>query len=463
MAALVCDICGGKLVMGVGGIAVCDSCGLEHSADRLKEKVQEIKGIVRVDNSHMIENYMEIAKSAKDAGNEAEAEAYCNKVIEIEPTNYRAWMLKGEAAAWQSSLQNSRLDEGVSAFIKAINNAPDEVKEDLIEEAKEQIKNLAVAMISLRADHFAKWPDEEETNGLISEIVSLLDTIVLFISQTKALIPMEELMAPIANKINQSVVEAWQNVIWPEYNGDPDDSDDRAGKYEWQTFIERVGYCTLLVEKAISLCDRDDEDDIQRYENLIFLHNAAIDSCSWDYNITSWGKSWNKEWSLTDEAKNARRQLIRDYEEKIEAIKSVKAMEKAAKKAEKNRIKREKAQKRFDAYWAEHASEKVSLEAERKSLAEQIVTLEKEMENIPGETEKANIQEHINSLIAKQGTLGWFKGKEKRAVQEKLDAANAQLNVVSERMEATKQEIEKRIHILRTRSAEITSELKKAR
>lgn len=25
MAALVCDLCGGKLVMGAGGIAVCDS------------------------------------------------------------------------------------------------------------------------------------------------------------------------------------------------------------------------------------------------------------------------------------------------------------------------------------------------------------------------------------------------------------------------------------------------------
>ncbi len=38
MAALVCDICGGKLVMGSGGIAVCDSCGMEHSPDRMKEK-----------------------------------------------------------------------------------------------------------------------------------------------------------------------------------------------------------------------------------------------------------------------------------------------------------------------------------------------------------------------------------------------------------------------------------------
>lgn len=69
MAALVCDVCGGKLIMGTGGTAVCDSCGIEYSTDRMKEKIQEIKGVVRVDNSHMVENYLKMAKSAIDAGN----------------------------------------------------------------------------------------------------------------------------------------------------------------------------------------------------------------------------------------------------------------------------------------------------------------------------------------------------------------------------------------------------------
>ena len=88
MAALVCDLCGGKLVMGAGGIAVCDSCGMEHSADRMKEKVQEIKGTVRVDNTHMIENYLEMANNAYDADNNVEAESYCNKIIEIEGSHF---------------------------------------------------------------------------------------------------------------------------------------------------------------------------------------------------------------------------------------------------------------------------------------------------------------------------------------------------------------------------------------
>ena len=463
MAALVCDLCGGKLIMGAGGIATCESCGMEHSADRMKEKVQEIKGTVRVDNSHMIENYLEMARTAKEAGNNAEAESYCNKVIEIEPTNYKAWMLKGEAAAWQSSLQNSRVDEGVTAFVKGINNAPEEEKEELIEDAKEQIKNLSLAMISLRGDRFAKWPDEEESAGFISDLTSILSTVVTFLTQTGALIPLAEIMAPIATQINQSVVKAWQNVIWPDYNGDPNDSDDRAGKYEWQTFIKRVGYCTTLVEKAIDLCDEDDEDDIQRYENLIFMHKAAIDSCSWDYNFTDWGKSWYKDWSLTDEAKRARRTLISQYEAKVREIKASIAAKQAAEKAEKERIAREEAQKRFDAYWAEHAEEKASLETEQKDLNSKIAAFNKEIEAIPGKAEIDNVDERIKKLTEEKSALGLFKGKEKKALQEQIDQANTEKKGIQDRMDAAKKEIEAKISPLQNRVNTISNELTKAR
>ena len=463
MAALVCDLCGGKLIMGSGGIATCESCGMEHSADRMKEKVQEIKGTVRVDNTHMIENYLEMAQTAKDAGNNLEAESYCNKVIEIDPTNYKAWMLKGEAAAWQSSLQNSRVDEGVTAFVKGINNAPEEEKEELIEEAKEQIKNLSLAMISLRADRFAKWPDEEESAGFISDLTSILSTVVTFLTQTGALIPMAEIMAPVATQINQSVVKAWQNVIWPDYNGDPNDSDDRAGKYEWQTFIERLGYCTTLVEEAINLCDDDDEDDIQRYENLIFMHKAAIDSCSWDYNYINLGKIWYKEWQLTDEAKRARRTLISQYESKVREIKSSIAAKQAAEKAEKERIAREEAQKRFDAYWSEHAEEKASLEAEQKDLNSKISAFNKEIEAIPGKAEIDNVDERIKKLSEEKSALGLFKGKEKKALQEQIDQANTEKKSVQDRMDAAKKEIEAKISPLQNRVNTISNELTKAR
>lgn len=460
MAALVCDLCGGKLTMGAGGIATCESCGMEHSPDRMKEKVQEVKGTVRVDNSHMIENYLEMAQSAKDAGNNSEAESYCNKIIEIEPTNYKAWMLKGEAAAWQSSLQNSRVDEGVAAFIKAINNAPEDEKEEFVEEAKEQIKSLSVAMISLRADRFAKWPDEEESAGFISDLTSILGTVVSFLTQTGIMIPVSEIMAPVANQINQSVVKAYQNVILPEYKSDrypwPDDDDFRK-------YIDRLGYCTALVEKAIGICDDDDEEDIQRYENLIFLHKEAINSCSYDSQYADLDEQWKvniylgkpglhpvprenrvyfKNLSLNETAVATRRRLISQYEGKIKDIKTAKAAE--------------EAHKRYDAYWADHTEEKAALEAERKDLNsqisvltasqnDQVAVLNKEIADIPGKAEIDNLKERIKTLSDKRSTLGLFKGKEKKAIQEQIDQAYAEKKCVEDRMDAAKKEIESKI------------------
>lgn len=453
MEALVCDICGGKLIIGAGGIAVCNSCGMEHSVDRMKEKVQEIKGTVQIDNSHMVENYLKMAQSAKDVGNHSEAESYCNKIIEIEPTNYKAWMLKGVSAAWQSSLQKSRVDEGVAAFVKAINNAPDEERKDLVEEAKEQIKNLAIAMISLRADRFAKWPDKEEADGFMSDITSILKTVVAFLFQTGDAIPLSEIMTPVANYIDQSVVQAWRNVIWPDYNGDPNDSEDRPRKYEWENFIKRVGYCTSLEEKAISLCDVDDKEDIQRYKNLIFIHQAAIDSCSWTFRFNQWGeKRWYKDWMLTDEAKNSRRNLICNYKEKIKEIK-----ENIEKK------EKEEAKKRFDDYWFEHADEKTALETERATLQDKIVSLQNDISSILEDTEKKNIQERIDTLNMEKRSLGLFKVKEKKVVQEKIDAVNLELKKVDDRIDAAKKEIEKKIVPLQQRISEINIELTKAR
>ena len=51
MAALQCEICGGKLVGKPGGIFECDSCGMEYSTEWARAKIQEIKGTVKVEGT----------------------------------------------------------------------------------------------------------------------------------------------------------------------------------------------------------------------------------------------------------------------------------------------------------------------------------------------------------------------------------------------------------------------------
>ena len=51
MAALSCEICGGKLMAKSGGIFECDSCGMQYDKTRIQEMVQEIKGTVKVEGT----------------------------------------------------------------------------------------------------------------------------------------------------------------------------------------------------------------------------------------------------------------------------------------------------------------------------------------------------------------------------------------------------------------------------
>lgn len=47
MALLKCDICGGSLTMDVNGeFATCEFCGMQHTKERLKIKLDEVRGNV---------------------------------------------------------------------------------------------------------------------------------------------------------------------------------------------------------------------------------------------------------------------------------------------------------------------------------------------------------------------------------------------------------------------------------
>ena len=120
MKALTCEMCGSTDIIKQDGLFVCQSCGTKYSVEEAKKMMVEgtvsVKGVVTVDNSGLIDNYLLMAKNALDAGNKSEAENYCNKIIEINPTHSKAWLFKGNAAGWQSSLANLRYEESIKCF-----------------------------------------------------------------------------------------------------------------------------------------------------------------------------------------------------------------------------------------------------------------------------------------------------------------------------------------------------------
>lgn len=430
MAALVCDICGGKLTMGSGGIAVCDSCGMEHTKERMQEKVQEIKGTVRIDNSHMTDSWMKMGHAAASAGNHKEAYEYFTKVIEVDSENWRAIYEKGKAGAWQSTLGNLRTSEiyqGITLALEIINRS------NLTEAEVVDLKNeFAVALFNI--------------NNAITD-----------------------LMEQNLSELNDKYFDSHWDQMWNT-------------RQRYLTNVEQL-------EDALSLIS-DLEDDLSKGNVIEFkkrmcadLKNACESIQYWtDYSESSLGYLGfsasekqiylDKFWSLADDIRlvepdyaTTKYSQLDPFNAGYESNRADRIMQYWQKQDDERRLKkkREAQEKRFTEYWNAHPEEKAMLEAEAQSLTQQIVVLNTEINNVPGKAEITNIQGRISKLKTDKDALSIFKGKEKKAIQEQIDAATSELNGVQSRRNAAIEDINRKIAPLEKRKVAIAEEFTKDR
>lgn len=293
MKAMVCELCSSNEFVKQDGMYICQHCGTKYSPEDAKKMMVEVKGTVdvsgstvKVDNSALIENYYKMAESAYDSSNQKEAESYCNKIIETEPENYKAWLLKGKAAGWQSTLGNLRLEEAVNCFSKAVDNAPDDDKERVKTEAASELDNLSFALVSLTCNNYAKHATEHNAQEITSavKLVTLYSINLLIKCGASG----TDLKAKIATKINESVVSGYKDDILPDYWGVTKHPSETA----WKTYKARSMAAVSLLEYAIGLSDEDDQADIQRYKNIIYILKDVEPSGSYTYSNGSWGKEY---------------------------------------------------------------------------------------------------------------------------------------------------------------------------
>jgi polyhydroxyalkanoate synthesis regulator phasin len=119
--------------------------------------------------------------------------------------------------------------------------------------------------------------------------------------------------------------------------------------------------------------------------------------------------------------------------------------------------------RKLDEYWKSHKSEKANLEAEKQALTEQISTLDIEIPNIPEYADMINLGNQIQRLDAEKASLGLFKGKEKKALQERIDSLNSQYSQIRNRVNPAIDTIEQRITSLENRIEAINTELTRPR
>jgi len=93
MATIACDICGGALSMDArGDFALCDSCGMKHTKDRVKQMTQEVTGVVAVSNMAGIESLMKRGWLAIEDSKWGEAIKFFDRVLDINAENASAFI-----------------------------------------------------------------------------------------------------------------------------------------------------------------------------------------------------------------------------------------------------------------------------------------------------------------------------------------------------------------------------------
>ena len=237
------------------------------------------------------------------------------------------------------------------------------------------------------------------------------------------------------------------------------------------------------------------------YSNIAFFEECIIPSGSWKITqgyTSNWDQyktvGWAEEYGLTDAAKSGRRNVANKYREK----------EKNAPKeaAARQQAKKEKERKeRIAKYWEEHAQEKAKLEKEQaeikkktdelnsqiseidKKITARINELSKERDKkLPCEVEVDKQRDVVRNLETQKNNCGIFKGKEKKALQARIDTEelpkldslrkiaeaekkahqdkfNAEINVVKGEGKELRDEVAR----LKKRSEEITKEFTKDR
>lgn len=158
MKQMVCEMCGGTDLIKQDGVFVCQTCGTKYSIEEAKKMMIEgnvdVSGsTVKVDDTGKVENYMMMANNAYASDNNKEAESYCNKIIEIDPTHSEAWLLKGIVAGWQTTGGNIRMDEFISCVSNALTNATSvEVLDNLADRAYKEYYKLTLAINKMKVD-----------------------------------------------------------------------------------------------------------------------------------------------------------------------------------------------------------------------------------------------------------------------------------------------------------------------
>lgn len=481
MKKIVCELCEGTEFAKEEGVFVCQNCGTRYTVEEAKALMREVEGApaaagggspaVNAGNQQL-ENLLILAANAFESGNNQEAELYCNKVIEMDVSCYKAWMLKGKAIGWQSTYGAPKMEEGAIAMMKAVTFAPEEEKENVATEAMDTIERICLALISLAKKNFSTSPTSQNYSKFLEFFDYYNKTVKPFekISERThayVLSRMYTVVTTTCRDMNNAAVAALE-FIREKWNALEHPNDESLSTYiDWCADVNNVLKFAITLGETVK---EDPEALIVRYKNRIVAIEEPIGKYSEEQKWSSFYSKmvWEKSQCLTDEAKQLRRKEIAECKEKIALLEKQKEEAERKARIEKAEAAEREKQEKIAAYWDAHKEEKEKLEAEMQDLKKKNEALDAEISDLeqaikaaenelqtptPFEQEAKTLRQQITELNTKKNSLGIFAGKEKKKISEDIALLENKLSEVEgkakEERETKEAEIQKKTSLLR--------------
>lgn len=506
MKQLKCEMCGSADLLKQDGVFVCQSCGTKYSVEDAKKMMIEgtvnVQGTVKVDDRAKIENYYTLAKNEHEAGNNNTAEEYCNKILEIDHMFSMAWLLKGIAAAWQTTLANNRMDEFLSCVKNAFDNVGGGDELDYIgKSAYTEYYKCSLAISKLMIDDIVKFTGDwekqwEKWRNYFQYITTFLSwgiEIQVYYGnafhrfyESKAengkpefkhlpdKLGLHNLVAKLKGQVIIGAVALWNSAKEKYFNNYSD-------VYVMDRVMKDVELAFLMLEYVIP--EELSEIDLDDCINII----AACKNC---ISISEIWENLKRSFTTETLQHGGRNPFPNDTARDIKKYQNI--IRECEKKEKQESIAK---------YWKEHTEEKKKLDNEMAKLNNKKSELESQISAIENKnapkinelTKERDKKLTIEIEVDKQNNIirdlenqrskcGIFKGKEKKAITERIDTVerpkldslkqqavkekkehiekiNQQITVIQGEGKELREEVAK----LNNRINEITTELTKER
>lgn len=374
-------------------------------------------------NALLVRSYLSLAEASISANNNVDAENYADKVIEKDPTNARAWFLKGKVAVWQTNRLRNRIKEGFDAWGNAMQYADEAEKTQLAAQIKEEAADVLTCLLMMYCDSFKNNPTKDEARMLELRPIYIESDARRLKEKTGIEVCNADFRTRMARRLNICVVSV-SNAADKEFGTDKSEMTKSA----WERHTQVSDSCMDLLEKAYDLSS-DEELCRMICNNAILIERETRDSCCYTYS----NGDYVRDYTFTDKAIALRNDIIQKWTDRKaqhdpDTKKQHHEQVLAACAEKRSQLRRAAA---YDQYWASHADEKTALEEERTRITAERADIKDKIDKGFFLKEAHDLDDEIVNAQLALEKLGFFKMREKRELEAKIEDLQKQRETAS--------------------------------